>query len=255
MFSAPNPMYSNKDYLNCIDYAKIHYGGKHVRDAPYLIMEHPFCNSDVYLIYFHAKDEDINYAQQFIYEIQQYCKFNAIISEYPGYGIYQNVNAHDQIVEQDAIQLFDHIQDKYKLKNNQIIVFGRSIGTGPAFYINSLRQSRAVIVLSPFTSIKDVAKQKTFEWIANLIPQKFDNLQRAQFAKSPMLLIHGAQDDIIDKSHTETLFDQLPNKVKIKSQIKIRPDMTHNDFIFEHDIITPIQQFFPDLSIPQRFRY
>ncbi|CAD8113856.1 unnamed protein product [Paramecium primaurelia] len=255
MFSAPKPMYSNKDYLNCIDYAKIHYGGKHVRNAPYLIMEHPFCNTDIYLIYFHAKDEDINYAQQFIYEIQQSCKFNAILSEYPGYGIYQNVDVHDSIVEQDALQLFDHIQDKYKLKNNQIIVFGRSIGTGPAFYINSLRQCRAVIVLSSFTSIKDIIKEKTFEWIANLIPSKFDNLQRVQHAKSPMLMIHGADDDIVDKQHTEILFANLPNKVKAKSVKRIRPDMTHNDYIFEHDIIAPIQLFLPDLSIQQRFRY
>lgn len=59
MFSAPKPMYEKTDYVNCFRYAKIFYGGKHVRDAPYLVMDHPFCKCDVYLIYFHAKDEDM----------------------------------------------------------------------------------------------------------------------------------------------------------------------------------------------------
>jgi hypothetical protein len=43
--------------------------------------------------------------------------------------------------------------------------------------------------------------------------------------------------------------------IKDRSLKCIRLDMTHNDYIFEHDIITPMQQFFPDLCISHPFRY
>ena len=40
----------------------------------------------------------------------------------------------------------------------EIIVFGRSIGTGLACYIAKERKPKALVLMSAFTSIKDIAK-------------------------------------------------------------------------------------------------
>jgi hypothetical protein len=35
-----------------------------------------------------------------------------------------------------------------------LLVFGRSIGSGPACYLASMRKPKALILMSPYTSIK-----------------------------------------------------------------------------------------------------
>ena len=62
--------------------------------------------------------------------------------------------------------------------------------------------------MSPFISIKTIVKEKTFEWIANMIPEKFNNLERCKNSKSPVLFIHGAEDEIVAVKHTEILFEK-----------------------------------------------
>ena len=41
---------------------------------------------------------------------------------------------------------------------NHIYVFGRSIGSGPSSYLSSKRDIGGLVLMSPFTSVKSVAK-------------------------------------------------------------------------------------------------
>ena len=44
-----------------------------------------------------------------------------------------------------------------KVPEENIIVMGRSIGTGPACYLTGITNPRAAILISPFTSIRDIS--------------------------------------------------------------------------------------------------
>jgi dipeptidyl aminopeptidase/acylaminoacyl peptidase len=41
-----------------------------------------------------------------------------------------------------------------------------------------------------------------------MIPDKFNNIERCKNSKSPVLFIHGADDEIVNVKHTEILFDR-----------------------------------------------
>ena len=56
--------------------------------------------------------------------------------EYPGYGIYDGSPDAYQ-VEKDSILVYDYLTLMQGIKEEQIILFGRSIGTGPASFIAS----------------------------------------------------------------------------------------------------------------------
>ena len=51
--------------------------------------------------------------------------------EYPGYGIYPGKPTAEGILE-DALTVWDYLTQKIGLSNKDIILFGRSLGTGPA---------------------------------------------------------------------------------------------------------------------------
>lgn len=46
-----------------------------------------------------------------------------------------------------------------KIPESSIILFGKSIGSGPATYLASQYKACALLLLAPFTSIRDMAKE------------------------------------------------------------------------------------------------
>lgn len=56
--------------------------------------------------------------------------------EYPGYGVYDGTPTPEQIA-QDSTDVYDYLTRDMGLNEDQIIVFGRSIGSGPACQIAS----------------------------------------------------------------------------------------------------------------------
>jgi len=62
-------------------------------------------------------------------------------------------------MKSDALQVYDYLMTLNE--NMEIILFGRSIGTGVACYVAEERKPRALILMSAFTSVKNIAK----DWI------------------------------------------------------------------------------------------
>lgn len=81
---------------------------------------------------------------------------NILIVEYPGYSIYKADKSADVVLE-DSLTVFDYLTENLKIDAENIIVFGRSIGSAPATYLCSQRKPAALILMSPFTSLRAVA--------------------------------------------------------------------------------------------------
>ena len=76
------------------------------------------------------------------------------------------------------------------------------MGTGPVVYLASNRKPGAVVLMSAYTSIKRVVKEK-FSFLSALVNEHFDNLSLVDKIVSPTLLIHGEKDELIHYSHSE----------------------------------------------------
>jgi len=63
--------------------------------------------------------------------------------------------------------------------------------------------------MSAYTTIKEVARQKMGNNIANLVDEQFNNLKCMEQIRCPVLFIHGKADDLIDCSHSKLLYKQL----------------------------------------------
>ncbi|CAM5999699.1 unnamed protein product [Sphagnum balticum] len=85
-------------------------------------------------------------------------------------------------------------------KPDDIYVMGRSIGSGGASYLAGHRSVPVLILISPFDTIKDVARDMV-GCLGCLIKQHFDNLTEIKKFNGKLLVIHGERDDVIGVSH------------------------------------------------------
>jgi len=76
------------------------------------------------------------------------------------------------------------------------MLMGRSIGTGVAIQVAALRNPSALVMISPFTSIKEVAKN-LFGSLSFLVKERFKSLDYAPNVTCPTLIIHGKLDTLI----------------------------------------------------------
>lgn len=126
--------------------------------------------------------------------------------EYPGYGIYEGNEPSETSILEDAETVFRYLTEEMKIKKRKIIVAGRSLGSGPASFITEKYSPGAMILISPFTSIKAVAKNLFGFFAKMLIKERFNNLERIKKIKSPTLIIHGKADKTIPSQHSEDLY-------------------------------------------------
>jgi hypothetical protein len=84
-----------------------------------------------------------------------------------------------------------HIPEK------DIILLGRSIGSGPATWLASVKNPGALILMSGFTSIKAVAKHLAGSFAGAFVKERFKNKRFMPCLKCPTLFIHGKRDNVV----------------------------------------------------------
>jgi abhydrolase domain-containing protein 17 len=106
-------------------------------------------------------------------------KLNVLAIEYPGYGIYEDEGGCDaeKITEDCEIVyrfIFSEIEN---LEERDVLLFGRSMGSGPATYLASKYCPGALILMSPYTSIRNVVRSKVGWALSLMVAEHFDNLK------------------------------------------------------------------------------
>lgn len=77
--------------------------------------------------------------------------------EYSGYSIYKGKTT-SEIIKEDSQYVYNYAIFKMGFKQQNIIVMGRSIGTGIALELMQKINPGALVLISPFVSIKSLAR-------------------------------------------------------------------------------------------------
>ena len=189
------------------------------------------------IIMFHGNAEDIFGARNMGEALCQKLHMNIILVEYPGYSIYKEEPSTEELLQNTTI-IYDYIKEKFKLKDKNIFIFGRSIGTSPATYLSSKRKPNALINISAFTSIKAVA-ENLVGFLKILVKDRLLSIDYIKNVTCPILFIHGQKDPLIPFKETIILKDNCDCPFEVILPI----EMTHNDFDLDEDIIEPINNF------------
>ncbi|MDC0205554.1 alpha/beta hydrolase, partial [Pelagibacteraceae bacterium] len=84
------------------------------------------------------------------------------------------------------------------IHEENIILYGESLGTGVAVEIGQNKNFSGIILESPFTSMIDAGKDKyPFLPVKFLLKDKYENNKKIKNIKSPILVMHGKVDKIV----------------------------------------------------------
>ncbi len=113
-----------------------------------------------------------------------------MIVEYPSYGVYKTAKPSEERIFEDSLTVFDFFVDVMKFQPENIIIFGRSIGTCPACYLASSRNSFILVLISPFLTFKKLVYDK-IKFLNFLVQERFENEKFMENIKSPLFILHG----------------------------------------------------------------
>ena len=83
------------------------------------------------------------------------------------------------------------------MTNEDIIISGRSIGSGPACHLASKFNPSSLLLISPIRSVKDVARLRYGRIVDLLIEERFDNFTASKNVTCPTVIFHGMMDNMV----------------------------------------------------------
>jgi len=136
---------------------------------------------------------------------------SVLIFDYRGYGNSTGTPSEHGTYT-DAQAAWDYLVEKRGLSSGNIIVFGRSLGAAVAANLATKNKPRALILETAFLSVAKMAQEIYRIYPARLLTWiKFDTSAALAKIKSPVLLIHSREDEIIPYAHGQALFKQARN--------------------------------------------
>jgi len=139
--------------------------------------------------------------------------YDFFMMDYRGFGKSKGKRTQQKLFD-DAQFLYKWLLENYR--QDQIVVFGRSFGTGIAAHVASQNHPRLLVLDSPYFSFLYNAKRYAFflplRWIMNY------DLRTDLYLKQvtcPVHIIHGTKDRLISFQQSEKLKALFPNKVTL----------------------------------------
>ena len=100
------------------------------------------------------------------------------------------------------------------IDEDQIIIYGESLGTGIATEIAQNKNFAGIILESPFTSMIDAGKDKyPFLPVKLLLKDKYESNKKIKNIKSPILIMHGKLDKLVPFTMGKEIYE-LSNEPK-----------------------------------------
>jgi len=146
------------------------------------------------ILYFHGNAGALDRWGYVAQELMEY-GYDILITDYRSFGK-STGKLNEQNLFSDAQYCYDYLIKKYK--SNEIVIYGRSIGTGIALNTAANNENKLIILETPYFNLSDVIKD-----YFKLIPKKMllkyplNSNQFIRKVKSPIYIFHGTKDSVI----------------------------------------------------------
>ena len=135
---------------------------------------------------------------------------NILILDYRGYGR-SSGRPTEAGVYRDARAALHTLRSRDDVDDSQIVYFGQSLGGAVAVELATQHPPLGLILESTFTSGRDMARLVLPYLPAHLfVWSKFNSLARIKKVESPVLVIHGTQDELVPVGQGWKLYDTSP---------------------------------------------
>jgi fermentation-respiration switch protein FrsA (DUF1100 family) len=173
-------------------------------------------HSSTTILFSHGNAEDLGMIYEWFCELTREVQVNLLAYDYEGYGKASGTPS-EQACYEDVDAAWTFLTEVLKHKPRNIVLYGRSLGSGPSCYLAE-RLSRdgvkigGLILQSPIMSVFRVA----FNFRFSLPGDMFCNVDRVSRVSCPVFVIHGTRDEVVPFWNGEGLFLAVPVKLRAK---------------------------------------
>jgi len=176
------------------------------------------------VVYFGGNAEDVSRTLPVL--VAAFPKDAIYALHYRGYGGSEGAPNEAEIIA-DATELFDQAHARHA----QVTVIGRSLGSGVAVHVASLRPAARLVLVTPYDSIVGIAQEQyPFMPVSLLMQDRYESFRYAPQVRAPTQIIAAADDRIIPRASTEKLFHRFAPGI---ARMQVLPGVGHNT-ISEH---------------------
>ncbi|KAL3525481.1 hypothetical protein ACH5RR_013853 [Cinchona calisaya] len=169
-------------------------------------VKHPKASAT--MLYSHGNAADLGQMFELFIELSLRLRVNLMGYDYSGYG--QSTGKpteYNTYADIDAI--YKCLKEQYGVKDEQLILYGQSVGSGPTVDLASrIPNLRGVVLHSPIMSgIRVLYPVKRTYWF-----DIYKNIDKIGMINCPVLVIHGTADEVVDCSHGKQLWEHCKQK-------------------------------------------
>ena len=177
------------------------------------------------ILYYHGNSGDLDRWGGVVEYFAQY-SYDVLVMDYRKYGKSRGVLSEDALYA-DALLWYDKALELYP--EEQIVLYGRSMGTTFASYTAAKHRPSQVILEAPFYSLRAVAQQRYWflpvKWFLKYYFPSYQHLEQVQ---APITIIHGTEDAIVPYSNATRIKETLP---QAQLELVTVSGGSHNDLI------------------------
>jgi uncharacterized protein len=190
------------------------------------------------ILYFHGNAGDLSGWGMVAAELVGRTGWNVWIMDYPGYGKSEGRIRSEEQLHEMAEAFMERVLFGRR-PGEKIVLAGRSIGSGLATRLAARHPVDGLVLESPYYSLQRLAKEN-FAWVPGLfLKYRFPSHVWIQQTKAPVLILHGANDNLIPAAHGRELADLAPATAEFVSVA----GGGHNDLSMFEDYWTAFSRF------------
>ena len=158
------------------------------------------------LVFFHGNAGDL---RNRIYKLNLIKDFdiNFLIVAYRGFNGNKGKPTEEGLYE-DARSTLNWLA-KQMVKEDQIIIYGESLGTGVSIEIAQNKKFSGIILESPFTSMVDAGKfYYPYLPVSLLLKDRYETIKKLENINIPILIMHGKKDKIVPFHMGQEVFEK-----------------------------------------------
>ncbi len=158
------------------------------------------------VLYFHGNRTNISRYEPFA---KNFTKNNYAVwmIDYPGYGK-STGEMSEKILYESALQMYKLARVNYQ--PSSIIIYGKSIGTGIATQLASIRDCKRLILETPYYSLASLVNNWLWMYpVKRMTHYQLPTYEYISKVTAPISIFHGTKDNVISLSNATKLKQKL----------------------------------------------
>jgi uncharacterized protein len=149
---------------------------------------------------------------------------SVLAADYRGYGESEG-NPDEEGINRDVEAFYRYVVDSLRVSPARVVVYGFSLGTGPAAELASREQVGGLVLEAPYRSLPDLGQgMYPYLPVSLVMKTRFATIEKIDRVACPKLIIHSPGDQTIPFAHGRDIFEKASPP---KMFLEVRGD--HND--------------------------